>query len=234
MASPGCGTRDSGLETRYPARFFASRVPSPASRSRSCLRLRAADQVLELQQELVDILELPVDGGEADVGNLVQLPEPVHDEGADLRRRDLPLFAVVQAAFDLVHDGVETGGRHRTLLAGLHQPGVQLLAIEALPPPILLHDHVGDLLDRLVGGEAPPAADAFPTPANDFSFATLARIDDPIVPGAAKRTFHAGRDSGLGTRDSGGTSISSPVLAFPSTLASPLALSRVPRPASRV
>src|SRR5437016_9753038 len=56
----------------------------------SCLRLRASDQILELQQEFVDILELPVHGGEADIGNLVQLPEPIHDERADLRRRNLP------------------------------------------------------------------------------------------------------------------------------------------------
>src|SRR5262249_51498041 len=127
----------------------------------------------------------------------------------DLARGHLALLAVVETGFDLVHDGVEPRGRDGPLLAGLDEPGPEFLAVEGLPTPVLLDDDVGDLLDRLVGGEPPAAGGAFAPPPDDLAFRPLRGAHPAIVQAAAKRAFHAGRDrrqdSGLGTRDSNST-----------------------------
>src|SRR5215813_13059896 len=98
--------------------------------SRRHLRVRASDQVLELVQELVDVLELAVDGGEADVGDLVELAEALHDDRPDAGGRDLALLGVVEHGLDLVDDPVELDRRDGPLLAGLRQAGAQLVAVE--------------------------------------------------------------------------------------------------------
>src|SRR6266542_597899 len=170
----------------------------------SCrLRLGAADQSLQLVEELVGVLELPVDRSEAHVGDLVELPQPLHDERPDLARGHLALLSVVQSRFDLIHDRVELRRRHGALLAGLDESSPQLLSVEGLAAAVLLHDDVGDLLDRFIGSEAAAAGNALPATADDLALPAFARVHDPVVHGAAKRAFHAGRDSGLGTRDSG-------------------------------
>src|SRR5262245_49230061 len=65
----------------------------PSSESATCGDLRGLgglalvavlQQALHLVHELVDVLELPVDGGEAHVGDLVELLQVLHHELAQL------------------------------------------------------------------------------------------------------------------------------------------------------
>src|SRR5688572_23886527 len=153
-----------------------SRRTGPRSgsfRSRSGLRVGAAQERFQLAQELVHVLELTINGREADVGDLVELPQPVHDSCPDVGRTDLPFFGVVETRLDLVHDRVELRRRDRPFLAGLDEPGAQLLPIESFPAAVLLDDHVGDLLDRLVRRKPAPAGFAFPSPPDDLAFPAL-------------------------------------------------------------
>src|SRR5262249_57863457 len=99
--------------------------------SRRRLRVRASDQVLQLVEELVDVLELAVDGGEANVGDLVELAEALHDDRPDPGGRDLALLRIVQHRLDLVDDAVELDRGHRPLLARLGEPHAQLVAVES-------------------------------------------------------------------------------------------------------
>src|SRR5690348_13061389 len=48
-----------------------------------------AQYLLDLALDLLEVHELPVDGGEADVCDLVQVAQPLHDHLADLPARDL-------------------------------------------------------------------------------------------------------------------------------------------------
>src|SRR5688572_14866569 len=193
------------LSTKIEKRRFSSRWrrdssiigPKNLRRRIRCGSLRrlgvgAAEKVLELAQELVHVLELSVDRREADVGDLVELAEAVHDARSDVGRRHLTLLGVVQMSFDLIHDCVELSGRNRPLLARLHEPGAKLPSIETFPPAVLLDDHVRDFLDRLIGRETATAGFAFPSPADHLSLAALARVHHAIIHRAAERTFHRG------------------------------------------
>ena len=61
-------------------------------------------KLVELVHEGVDVLELAVDGGEADVGDLVHAAQLVHHLLADGLGRDLALEGVLQVLLDLLAD----------------------------------------------------------------------------------------------------------------------------------
>jgi hypothetical protein len=153
-------SRDSSTERAVEA--DADRRDHRASRSiTKCAFVSAsADQILQLREELVHVLELPVDRGETDVRDLVELPQPVHDERSD------PAVAISRSSASCSSVSISStisssraGGTGR-FLAGLDQSRPELLAVEAPRAAVLLDDHVGNLLDRLVGGEAAPAGGA--------------------------------------------------------------------------
>src|SRR6267143_1773521 len=64
------------------------------------------------------------------------------------------------------------------------------LPLEALAPPVFLDDHVRNLVDPLVRGEATPALQAFAPPANGIAGAAFSRIDHLVVNVRTKRTLH--------------------------------------------
>ena len=152
----------------------------------------------ELLDEVVDVLELAVDRGKADVRHLVELPQLVHHEPADFRGRDLALGPVLQRRLDAVSHRLDRGEAHRTLLAGLEQPRHQLLPLEALAAAVLLHHHVRDLIDPLVAGEPPAAVEALAAAADDLALLALARVDDLIAEMSAERALHRGASPSLG------------------------------------
>src|SRR5215203_112386 len=140
--------------------------------------------------EGVDVLEPAVHRGEAHVGDLVQLLEPLHDEGADLLGRDLPVLALVEHRFGLIDDRLQLLQGDRPLLARLEQAAEELLAAELLARAVVLDDHVGDILDLLVGGEAPAAAQALAAAADGRAVAALPRVDHPVAVFGAKGAPH--------------------------------------------
>jgi hypothetical protein len=141
------------------------------------------------RHELVDVLEVAVDRREAHECDLVELPQPLHEELADLIGRHLPVGALVHHGLDPVHHALEALHRDGALLAGLEETGQDLLAIEALATPVLLDDEVRDLVDTLVGGEALAAGEALATPADDLALLALARVDDLVLEVGAERTL---------------------------------------------
>src|SRR5262249_17247892 len=77
------------------------------------------------------------------------------------------------------------------LVAGRAQAADELLPVEGLAPSVLL-DHGGeDVLDALVGGEAPAAPLALAAPADHLTGARRARVDDLVVQVAAAGALHA-------------------------------------------
>ena len=153
--------------------------------------LDRAEQAFHLFHELVDVLELPVHRGEPHVRDLVQIVEAAHDQLSDLGRGDLPVGLLGQPAFDVVHDLFELRHAHRSFLDGLGEPAHQLVAIEGLAPPVLLHDHEVDLLDPLVGREAPVALQALPAAADDVAVLAFAGVHHFLRHGATVRAAHS-------------------------------------------
>ena len=67
------------------------------------------------------------------------------------------------------------------------------MTIELLPPPILFDNHIGNLVDALVGGEALLAGEALTTPPDGIALFALAGIDDAILYVPAEGTSHFSR-----------------------------------------
>src|ERR1700738_3526000 len=77
----------------------------PSGRSALGFDARAGgEDLLDLELDLLEVHELAIDGGEADVGDLVEHPQALHHHLADLAAGDLGAAAVAQLGLDLVHD----------------------------------------------------------------------------------------------------------------------------------
>ena len=114
----------------------------------------------------------------------------LHHRLADAARIDFPLAALLQLTLKIVNDLFDSGERHRPFFTGPLHAGNNLEAVEGLPATVLLDHQRQNLLDPLVGGEAPFALQAFPAPANTVAFLAKPRIDDLVIGKTAKRAFH--------------------------------------------
>ena len=146
--------------------------------------------VLELAHKLLKISELAIDGGEAHVGDRIQIVELPHDALAHFLRRHLALERLRKLSLQRIDQRLELIHAHRTLLARLDQPGEQLFPVEGLATVILLDDHQGLPFHLLVGGEAKAAIHTLPTPTNRKPILRGSRIDDFIVVLSAAATLH--------------------------------------------
>ena len=90
--------------------------PTNIPEKRVCLFF--LQQLSELAHEAVDVLELAVDLGKADVGDLVEGLEALHNKLADLRRGHLAVERVLDDLLNRVRCGLELRQSHRALLAG--------------------------------------------------------------------------------------------------------------------
>jgi hypothetical protein len=145
---------------------------------------------LDLVDELGDVLELAVDGGEADVRDLVDAAQGVHHELPDLLRRHLAVELAVERVLDLRRDLLERVDGDGPLLAGLHETEQDLAPLEGHPRPVLLHDPERRLLDLLVGRVAPLALEALASTTDDEAVPRGPRIDHPVPIGLAERAPH--------------------------------------------
>src|SRR5258708_6807952 len=152
-----------------------------------------AQQLLQFRAELVDVLEIAVDGGKADIGDLVDQLQAFHDALADFRCGAFALRRIHHVLLHFVHNLFHPAHGDGALLAGAQYSGQDLLALKLFPASVFLHHHVGDFVDALVGGEALLAFQAFAAAANRFAFLAFARIDHLVVFEPAKRTFHCER-----------------------------------------
>ena len=125
--------------------------------------------------EGVEVGERPVDGGKADVSNLVQRPELVHHQLADDAAGYLQAVTRAASCLYLLDDGLNALGANRAFLAGLQAACPQLPAIERLSAPVFLEHYEAGNLGLLIGVEAAAAANADPSPSG------CARGEIPLI-----------------------------------------------------
>src|SRR5262245_43966390 len=166
-----------------------------SGRSRWRFLLAFLDQSLHLVHELRDVLELPIDRGEADVGHLVELLQMLHDQIAQLEGRDLLLRPLVQPRLDVGDDVVHGLHAYGSLLTRLQNGAAELLAVEGLAPPIALDDAREHVLDVLVRGVAAVALEAGAPAPDELPLTADAGIDHPILAVAAEGALHARRSA---------------------------------------
>jgi len=152
----------------------------------------------ELALERLDVFELAIDRGEADVGHLVEILEPRHDDGPDVLARDLFGALALDVALNAVDERAKSRIRHRTLLERFLESALELIAAVRLPLSVALHDDEIQKQDFLHGGKAKSALVALAAAADGFPFRAHARINDAGVRMAADGTEHKNRARGAG------------------------------------
>ena len=138
----------------------------------------------------IDILELAVDRGEADIGNLVERLEPLHDHLADLARRAFALEPVLQLLLDLVGNVLEIAESDGALFARLEHTVDKLVLVERLAAAVALDNNERQALHNLIRCEPALAGKAFPSPPNGRAFVRRTGVDDLAFRIAAKRASH--------------------------------------------
>ncbi len=143
----------------------------------------------------MNVLELPVDAGEADVGHLVQLAKLLHGQLADRSALDLGLEIRRDVILHLRDQAFDLGVANGPLPTGLLQALLELLPVEGHAGAVLL-DHLDRRpLDILVGGEPPLTPVALATPADGQPIVARPRVDHPVVVhvtiGALHRRFRS-------------------------------------------
>lgn len=149
-------------------------------------------KLVQLFLEPLDVLELAIDRGKADVRDLVHPAKFLHDELADLAGGDLRFQAIVQRRFDPGDDRFERRERDGTLLAGGDQAVQDLLPVEGLSPAILFDDDQRRGFDALVGGETLVALLACSPAPDDRPFVGRPGLEYAAVGVAAKRAAQSG------------------------------------------
>jgi hypothetical protein len=138
----------------------------------------------------IHVFKIPINRGETDVGDLVELLQLAHDQFAQLLRRDFALSGREQALLDVGHGGIDRLDGDGTLAQCQIQTGAQLAATELGTQAILL-DHLRQLnFSPLVGCKAFVAGIALPTAANHVSLVIQTGIGHRRIFSTAERTFH--------------------------------------------
>ena len=137
-----------------------------------------AEQFLKLVHEGVDILELAVNGCEADICYLVYTLENVHCVFADKGGRYLAVKRILKLGFDLSHRMFDSFERNRTLFTCTQETVEQLLAVKCLAGFILFYDDKRDSLDYFICCETLSAAQTLTAAADPLAFVGGSGIDD--------------------------------------------------------
>ena len=116
-------------------------------------------------QKLIDVLEVTIDRGETDVGNLIDPSEALQNHIAQLMRSHSRQRTRAKLDLDIVNYLIELFGVDVTFDGGTHQADQQLIAIEALLGAIGLYD-LNRIFATLEGCKTVVARAAFTTPLN--------------------------------------------------------------------
>ena len=147
-------------------------------------RTQRGNLVLEIRERL----ESPVDRGESQVGDLVEVTQRPQDGQAHLMRGDLPAAAAPDRVLDPLGQDRELVLADRPALAGPPDAADDLVPVERLGDAAALGHHEDD---RLLGGEPPAARRARPPTADRRAVLGGPAVDDPAVGMLAIRTVHA-------------------------------------------
>ena len=182
------GVLRGGIAHRLPRGSRAGTAATTAGRPTG--RCAGACELLDLLAERVDVLEAAIDGGEAHVGDLVELVQLLHDELADHARGDLALAERAQPVADALDRGLDRLAADRPLLERLQHARAQLALVEGLARAVVLDHLRHDELRGLEGREALAAGQALAAAADLLPLAREARVDDLGVVVVAERAVH--------------------------------------------
>ncbi len=153
--------------------------------------LRRRLDFLERVPEVGNVLKAAVHGSEADVADLVERVELLHDHLADAPRRDLALAERQHLRDDAIDGLIDEFRGHRTLVQRAPETFAHPRHVEIRACPVGLDDLRQPQLDRLVRREPLLAARAPASPADRAPRLRNARVDDLRIGVAAERALHS-------------------------------------------
>src|ERR1017187_8775668 len=148
-------------------------------------------QMLQLVEERLFILKIPIYRRESHIGDLVEFAEILHQELSYIYSRYLPVRRIADLRFHPVDQFGKPRHAHRTLFARLQQTAQHLLAVELLATAILFDHHVRDFINSLVRSIPARAFHALAAAPDGIAFLAFTRIDYLIVQMIAKWTLHS-------------------------------------------
>ena len=112
----------------------------------------------------MDVLKLPVDRGETDIGYPVEMVEFLHHFLPDLRAFDLPLPFFLEIGFDPVDTLLNDIDADGPLFAGFLQAIEDFDPVERFPSSVFFNDQGKGILRPLARGKTLLAFEALPPP----------------------------------------------------------------------
>src|SRR5271154_2764629 len=92
-------------------------IPSPALSSAGLRCFPGIQQLLQLFLELADVFKVPINTGKANVGHLIDRPQMIHDQLADLVGSAFALRRIHEKGLGFIYDCFQLGRRNGPLLA---------------------------------------------------------------------------------------------------------------------
>ena len=148
-------------------------------------------QLVQLIHKGTDVLELTVDGGEADIGDLVHILQFFHDQLTDFGRGDLALHLILESLLNVIGDFFQCSHGNRALLTGLQHTAQQLALIKGLTVSVTLDDHQRQTFHGLIGGEALVALQTLTAAANAAALLGGTGVYDLAFKMGTIGTFHS-------------------------------------------
>src|SRR5438067_1064138 len=173
---------------RPPAAPVPPHLAGSASPGQLALVLVRVAQRRDLVLEVGQRLEPPVDRGEAQVGDLIEVTQRSEDGQPHLMRGNLRAAAGPDHVLDALGQVRELVLGHRPALTGPAHAPHDLVAGERLGDPAPLADHEDH---GFLGGEPPAALRARPATADRRAVIRGPAVDDPAVVVPAERAAHA-------------------------------------------
>lgn len=151
---------------------------------------RIFQDFIDFRREIDGVFEMPVNAGEADIRDLVQFPQIIHDPFADEPALDFRFEHRVDVALDFGDERRNLGVAHGPFPAGRFQSLSEFFPVEGNTMSVFFHDPDRRDFDPFVGRKALPAIATSPSAANDIAVVARSRIQNTIVILMTNRTFH--------------------------------------------
>src|SRR5690606_2116277 len=159
---------------------------------------QVALEAVELLAEVGHVLEGAVHGGEAHVGDVVELAQLGHHELAHPPRRQLALGGHAQLVDHRAHRGLGLLFRHGPLVQRAVEALAQLARVEGVAAPVGLDDRRQLQLDGFKRRETLAAGLALAPPPDRRTVLAHARVDDAGVGVLAEGAVHQSGEWGMG------------------------------------
>lgn len=146
----------------------------------------------QLFEEVVDIVELAVDAGEADEGHLVEIAEIPHHQFSHLPALHFALVLLIDFVLDRRGGRLDLAAADGPLPAGSFEAAFDLFAVEGDAGAVFLDDFDRRFFGPLVGRETPTATGTLAPAADRQPVLARSGVDHAVVIGAAIGAFHIG------------------------------------------